>query len=95
MHARSSFFCFFCVFRSLLLHYHDAHPLCTKHVVAEPGICVATLLKLGDVLAGRWGRSPHYNQNIGPDEPRNSFVMYGNSRILGYSLVWALALASS
>ena len=40
------------------------------------------LLKLGQVFAGRWGRGHHYNQYVDPDECRNSFVMYGDSRIL-------------
>jgi hypothetical protein len=40
------------------------------------------LMKLGQVLAGRWSRSHHYNETVGTDESRSSFVMYGDTRIL-------------
>ena len=41
-----------------------------------------SLLKLGQVLVGRWARGHHYNKYVDPDESGNSFVMYGNSKIL-------------
>ena len=41
---------------------------------------VKYLVKPGDVVGGRWGRNPHYNQRF--KERRNSVVMYGDYRIL-------------
>jgi hypothetical protein len=44
------------------------------------GVRCSHLLKLGEVIAGRWSRSHHCIDDC--DEFRNSFVMYGEYRIL-------------
>ena len=45
-----------------------------------PNIEAIYKVKKGEVVAGRWGRSPHYNQHF--KGKRNSFVMYADLRIV-------------
>jgi hypothetical protein len=47
----------------------------------QPGVQCKHLIERGEIVGGRWSRSPHCIDDC-DDEDRNSIVMYGEFRIL-------------
>ena len=55
--------------------------LVTSHD-SMPDVKCSHLIKAGDVIGGRFTRSPHCIDKYSDDEIRNVFVLYGEYRIL-------------
>ena len=55
--------------------------LVTEHQ-SRPGVQCKHLLKRGEIIGGRWSRSPHCIDDCDANESRTAIVMYGEFRIL-------------